>query len=66
MLICLSVLNGFQNQFTNTVVSLSSHIQISNINKNESTIPLVLNDSLLKSIDIENIRNISPVVNEFG
>ena len=66
MLISLSVLNGFQNQITNTVVSLSSHIQISNINKNESTIPLVLNDSLLKSIDIENIRNISPVVNEFG
>ena len=66
MLISLSVLNGFQNQITNTVVSLSSHIQISNINKNESTIPLVLNDSLLKSIDIEKIRSISPVVNEFG
>ena len=33
MLISLSVLNGFQNQITNTVVSLSSHIQISNINK---------------------------------
>ena len=66
MLISLSVLNGFQNQITNTVVSLSSHIQISNINKNESTIPLVLNDTLLKSIDIEKIRSISPVVNEFG
>ena len=52
-----------QNQITNTVVSLV-HIQISNINKNESTIPLVLNDSLLKSIDIEKL-NISPVVNEF-
>ena len=66
MLISLSVLNGFQNQITNTVVSLSSHIQISNINKNESTIPLVLNDSLLMSIDIEKIRTINPVVNEFG
>ena len=66
MLISLSVLNGFQNQITNTVVSLSSHIQISNINKNESTIPLVLNDSLLMSIDIEKIRSINPVVNEFG
>ena len=65
MLISLSVLNGFQNQITNTVVSLSSHIQISNINKNESTIPLVLNDSLLMSIDIEKIRTINPVVNEF-
>tara|TARA_B100001287_G_scaffold275251_1_gene282407 strand:+ start:3335 stop:4549 length:1215 start_codon:yes stop_codon:yes gene_type:complete len=66
MLISLSVLKGFQNQITKTVVSFGSHIQISSIDKNESIVPLVLNDSLLKSIDIEKIKNISPVVNEFG
>ena len=64
MLISLSVLDGFQSEITNKVISFGSHIQISNDEKISDTeeIPLRLTDSFLNSVqqnsEITDIYNI--------
>ena len=69
MLISLSVLDGFQSEITNKVISFSSHIQISNNEKISETeeIPLELTDSLLISVQHNSaIKDISNIIYEFG
>ena len=69
MLISLSVLDGFQSEITNKVISFSSHIQISNNEKISETeeIPLELTDSLLISVQNNSaIKDISNIIYEFG
>ena len=69
MLISLSVLDGFQSEITNKVISFSSHIQISNNEKISETeeIPLELTDSFLVSVQKNSaIKDISNIIYEFG
>ena len=66
MLISLSILDGFQKQITNKVVSFASHVQIFKDKLVDEESPLVLNGSLLDSIQVDGVSTISPVVYEYG
>ena len=66
MLISFSILNGFQNQISEKVVSFASHIQIFKDNLEDKESSLVLNDYFLDSIQVDGVISISPVVYEFG
>ncbi|MDG1718554.1 MAG: ABC transporter permease [Flavobacteriales bacterium] len=69
MLISLSILDGFQSEITNKVISFGSHIQIFNKEKISDTeeIPLELTDSLLISVQQNSeIKDISNIIYDFG
>ena len=69
MLISLSVLDGFQSEITNKVISFGSHIQISNYEKSseKEEIPLELTDSFLISVQQNfEIKDISNIIYDFG
>lgn len=69
MLISLSVLDGFQSEITNKVISFGSHIQISNNEKISDTeeIPLELTDSFLISVQQNSeIKDVSNIIYDFG
>ena len=69
MLISLSILDGFQSEITNKVISFGSHIQISNYEKSseKGEIPLELTDSFLISVQQNSeIRDISNIIYDFG
>ncbi len=66
MLISLSILNGFQNQITDKVVSFASHIQIFKDKLEDKESPILLYDYFLDSIQVEGVSNISPIVYEYG
>ena len=63
MLISLSILDGFQSEVTNKVISFGSHIQISN----KEEIPLELTDFFLASVQQNyGITDIYKIIDEFG
>jgi len=69
MLISLSILDGFQSEITNKVISFGSHIQISNYEKSseKGEIPLELTDSFLISVQQNSeIKDISNIIYDFG
>ena len=69
MLISLSILDGFQSEVTNKVISFGSHIQISNYEKSseKEEIPLELTDSFLTSVQQNSeITDIYKIIYEFG
>ena len=69
MLISLSILDGFQSEITNKVISFGSHIQISNNEKISDTeeIPLELTDSFLISVHQNSeIKDVSNIIYDFG
>jgi len=66
MLISLSILNGFQNQITDKVVSFASHIQIFKDKLEDKESPILLYDYFLDSIQVEGVSSISPIVYEYG
>jgi lipoprotein-releasing system permease protein len=69
MLISLSVLDGFQSEITNKVISFGSHIQISNYEKSseKEEIPLRLTDSFLISVQQNSeIKDVSNIIYDFG
>ena len=69
MLISLSILDGFQSEITNKVISFGSHIQIFNKEKISDTeeIPLELTDSFLISVQQNSeIKDISNIIYDFG
>jgi len=69
MLISLSILDGFQSEVTNKVISFGSHIQISNYEKSseKEEIPLELTDSFLNSVQQNSeITDIYNVIYDFG
>ena len=66
MLISLSILNGFQNQITDKVVSFASHIQIFKDNVDDKDSSIVLNDYFLDSLQVDGVSSINPVIYEFG
>ena len=69
MLISLSVLDGFQSEVTNKVISFGSHIQISNDEKISDTeeIPLELTDSFLNSVQQNSeVTDVYKIIYDFG
>ena len=66
MLISISILNGFQNQITDKVVSFASHIQIFKDNVDDKESSIILNDYFLDSLQTHGVSSINPVVYEFG
>ena len=66
MLISLSILNGFQSQITDKVVSFTSHIHIFKDNVEDIDSSIVLYDYFLDSIKVDGVSDINPVVYEFG
>lgn len=69
MLISLSILDGFQSEVTNKVISFGSHIQISNYEKSSDSeeIPLRLTDSFLISVHQNSeIKDVSNIIYDFG
>ena len=69
MLISLSILDGFQSEITNKVISFGSHIQISNNKKISDTeeSPLKLTDSFLISVQQNSaIKDVSNIIYELG
>ena len=69
MLISLSVLDGFQSEISEKIVSLGSHIQISSVQKSDSytQTPLRITDSLTKTIhNNPEIISSEKVIHDFG
>ena len=66
MLIALSILNGFQNQIIDKVVSFASHIQIFKDKLDNKESSIILNDYFLDSLQVDGVSSVSPVVYEFG
>jgi lipoprotein-releasing system permease protein len=69
MLISLSILDGFQSEIINKVISFSSHIQISNSEKtvDQEEIPLELTDSFLNLVQQNSgITDIHNIIDELG
>ena len=58
MLISLSILNGFQNQITDKVVSFTSHIQIFKDKYDDKESSIILNDYFLDSIQVDGVSSI--------
>ena len=69
MLISLSVLEGFQSEVTNKVVSFGSHIQIAPYQSVDDKIksPLELTDKFIKSVSTnKEVSEIHPIVYDFA
>jgi len=53
IIIAVSVIVGFKKEIQNKVIGFGNHIQISNFDRNSSfeTVPITINDSLLKNLN---------------